>query len=247
MARNTRPAPRANPPCAAPAPRLLRANSSESASASSSLSERRRAALQAHGAASRRNGQSPACPQPAAPPLLPWTNLSSGSERLEHQRTAAHFRARRQRADGRKTTAPSPFRTQTGEPPQSPHPLREQSCHQRCATPRLAATSTPKAKPAFRMARMGRGRAVVVQVLLVGALVGGWGNDAAADGTKTDATTMSARSSASLPPRTRARLSAAVHRGFREAAAPGVVVGVETPRASGSRRSASRTSVRRRR
>ena len=33
-----------------------------------------------------------------------------------------------------------------------------------------------------------------------------------------------------LPPRQRARLSAAVHRGFREAAAPGVIVGVQTPR-----------------
>jgi D-alanyl-D-alanine carboxypeptidase len=77
---------------------------------------------------------------------------------------------------------------------------------------------------------MGRGRAVVVQVLLVGALVGGWGNDAAADGTKADATATSARSSAPLPPRQRARLNAAVHRGFREAAAPGVVVGVQTPK-----------------
>jgi D-alanyl-D-alanine carboxypeptidase len=75
---------------------------------------------------------------------------------------------------------------------------------------------------------MGRRRAVVVQVLLVSALVGGWGNDAAGDGTKTDATATSARSSAALPPRERARLNAAVHRGFREAAAPGVIVGVQT-------------------
>jgi D-alanyl-D-alanine carboxypeptidase len=77
---------------------------------------------------------------------------------------------------------------------------------------------------------MGRGRAVVVQILLVGALVGGWGNDAAGDGTNTDATATSARSSAPLPPRKRARLNAAVHRGFREAAAPGVIVGVQTPK-----------------
>lgn len=72
-------------------------------------------------------------------------------------------------------------------------------------------------------------KAVVVQVLLVGALVGGWANDAAAHGTKPDATP-SARSSAPLPPRQRARLNAAVHRGFREAAAPGVIVGVQTPK-----------------
>ena len=73
-------------------------------------------------------------------------------------------------------------------------------------------------------------KAVVVQVLLVGALVGGWANDAAAHGTKPDATATSARSSAPLPPRQRARLNAAVHRGFREAAAPGVIVGVQTPK-----------------
>jgi CubicO group peptidase (beta-lactamase class C family) len=77
---------------------------------------------------------------------------------------------------------------------------------------------------------MGRAKAVGVQVLLVGALVGGWGNDAAADGTTADATAPSARSSAPLPPRQRARLNAAVHRGFREAAAPGVIVGVQTPK-----------------
>jgi D-alanyl-D-alanine carboxypeptidase len=77
---------------------------------------------------------------------------------------------------------------------------------------------------------MGRGRAVIVQVLLVGALVGGLENDAAGAGTKTDAIATSARSSAPLPPRERARLSAAVHRGFREAAAPGVIVGVQTPK-----------------
>lgn len=77
---------------------------------------------------------------------------------------------------------------------------------------------------------MVRPKAVVVQVLLVGALVGGWANDAAGHGTKTDATAASARSSAPLPPRQRARLNAAVHRGFREAAAPGVIVGVQTPK-----------------
>ncbi len=77
---------------------------------------------------------------------------------------------------------------------------------------------------------MGWGRAVVVQALLVGALVGGWGDDAAGASTKTDATATSARSSAPLPPRQRARLNAAVHRGFREAAAPGVIVGVQTPK-----------------
>ena len=77
---------------------------------------------------------------------------------------------------------------------------------------------------------MGRRRAVVVQVLLVGALVGGGDTDAADAGTKTDATATSALSSAALPPRERARLNAAVHRGFREAAAPGVIVGVQTPK-----------------
>jgi D-alanyl-D-alanine carboxypeptidase len=69
-----------------------------------------------------------------------------------------------------------------------------------------------------------------VQVLLVGALVGGWSSDAAGDGTKTDASATSALSGAALPPRERARLNAAVHRGFREAAAPGVIVGVQTPK-----------------
>jgi CubicO group peptidase (beta-lactamase class C family) len=77
---------------------------------------------------------------------------------------------------------------------------------------------------------MGRAKAVAVRALLVGALVGGWGNDAAADDMKADATATSARSSAPLPPRLRARLGAAVHRGFRQAAAPGVVVGVQTPK-----------------
>ena len=76
---------------------------------------------------------------------------------------------------------------------------------------------------------MGRGRAGVVQVLLVGALIGGWGSDAAAKGTRVDATAASARSSGVLPRGQRARLGAAAHRGFREAAAPGVVVGVQTP------------------
>ena len=77
---------------------------------------------------------------------------------------------------------------------------------------------------------MGRGRAGAVLILLVGALVAGWSNDAAGIGTKADATTESARSRTPLPPRQRARLSAAVHRGFREAAAPGVIVGVQTPK-----------------
>jgi D-alanyl-D-alanine carboxypeptidase len=73
-------------------------------------------------------------------------------------------------------------------------------------------------------------KAVVVQVLVVGALVGSWANDAAGHGTKIDATATSARSRAPLPPRQGARLNAAVHRGFREAAAPGVIVGVQTPK-----------------
>ncbi|MGZ4331402.1 MAG: serine hydrolase domain-containing protein [Solirubrobacteraceae bacterium] len=77
---------------------------------------------------------------------------------------------------------------------------------------------------------MGRGRAGVVLVLLVGALVAGWANDAAGMGISVDATATSARSSGRLPPRLRARLGAAVHRAFREAAAPGVIVGVQTPK-----------------
>lgn len=77
------------------------------------------------------------------------------------------------------------------------------------------------------LSRIGWRRAVVVQVVLVGALVGGWGNDAAGEG-RNDATATSARSSAPLPPRQRARLNAAVRRGFREASAPGVIVGVQT-------------------
>ncbi len=76
---------------------------------------------------------------------------------------------------------------------------------------------------------MGPGRARAVQMLLVGALVGGWSSGAAAKGATVTATARSARS-ADLPPRQRARLSAAVHRGFREAAAPGVIVGVQTPK-----------------
>jgi D-alanyl-D-alanine carboxypeptidase len=73
-------------------------------------------------------------------------------------------------------------------------------------------------------------RGAVVLVLFVGAVVGGSGNDAAADGTSTDATATSARSSATLPPRQRARLNAATRRGFREATAPGAVVAVQTPK-----------------
>jgi D-alanyl-D-alanine carboxypeptidase len=77
---------------------------------------------------------------------------------------------------------------------------------------------------------MGCRRAAIVPVLLVGALVGGWGDDAVADGTTTGATGTSARFSAPLPPRQRARLDAAVKRGFRKASAPGAIVGVQTPR-----------------
>ncbi len=77
---------------------------------------------------------------------------------------------------------------------------------------------------------MGRARAGALQVLLVGALVAGWGEGAAAKSTKADATATSARSSGQLPSRQRARLSAAVHRGFSAAAAPGVIVGVQTPK-----------------
>jgi D-alanyl-D-alanine carboxypeptidase len=77
---------------------------------------------------------------------------------------------------------------------------------------------------------MRRGRAVVAQVLLAGALVGAWGDEAAGDAAKSDASAESARSSAQLPSRERARLNAAVRRGFREAAAPGVIVGVQTPK-----------------
>src|SRR3954454_3667610 len=71
---------------------------------------------------------------------------------------------------------------------------------------------------------MGCRSAVVVLVLLVG----GFGDAATAAGTKPDASASSARSSASLPPRQRARLNAAVNRGFREASAPGAIVGVQT-------------------
>ena len=81
-----------------------------------------------------------------------------------------------------------------------------------------------------RLSRRGRGRAVVAQVLLAVALVGAWGDEAAGDATKTDASAESARSGAQLPPRERARLNTAVRRGFRDAAAPGVIVGVQTPK-----------------
>jgi D-alanyl-D-alanine carboxypeptidase len=77
---------------------------------------------------------------------------------------------------------------------------------------------------------MGPGRAGAVLVLLVGALVGGWGSEAAGKSTNGDATAASARSSSPLPQRQRARLNAAVHRGFSEAATPGVIVGVQTPK-----------------
>ena len=77
---------------------------------------------------------------------------------------------------------------------------------------------------------MGRGRAGVVLVMLVGVLVGSWANDAAGKGTGVDGIARSARSNARLPPRQRARLSAAVRRGYRAAAAPGVILGVPTPK-----------------
>jgi D-alanyl-D-alanine carboxypeptidase len=80
------------------------------------------------------------------------------------------------------------------------------------------------------MASMGRGRGGVALVLLVGVLVGGWGSDAAGDATRADATAAPATSSVRLPARERARLDAAVRRGFREAAAPGAVVAVQTPK-----------------
>ena len=77
---------------------------------------------------------------------------------------------------------------------------------------------------------MGPRRAGAVLVLVVGALVGGWGSEAAGKSTNGDVTAASARSSSPLPPRQRARLNAAVHRGFREAVTPGVIVGVQTPK-----------------
>src|SRR5436309_7586173 len=77
---------------------------------------------------------------------------------------------------------------------------------------------------------MGPGRAGAVLVLVVGVLVGGWGGEAAGKSKNGDVTAASARSSSPLPARQRARLNAAVHAGFREAATPGVIVGVQTPK-----------------
>ena len=67
-------------------------------------------------------------------------------------------------------------------------------------------------------------------VVLLGALVAGSGGEAAAGVTKTDPSAASARSSAQLPSRQRERLDAAVRRGFDDAAAPGAIVGVQTPK-----------------
>jgi D-alanyl-D-alanine carboxypeptidase len=75
-----------------------------------------------------------------------------------------------------------------------------------------------------------RGRAVVVLVLLIGALVGGGSNDAFGESTTAAATAASAGSNAPLAAGQRARLSGAVRAGFQDAAAPGVVVGVQTPK-----------------
>jgi D-alanyl-D-alanine carboxypeptidase len=68
------------------------------------------------------------------------------------------------------------------------------------------------------------GRTVAV-ILLVGALVVGWGTQAYGKGTRAAAV---ATSDAQLPSGQRARLVAAVRRGFREASVPGAVVGVQT-------------------
>ena len=61
-------------------------------------------------------------------------------------------------------------------------------------------------------------------------LVVGWASDAAAKDKTGGPTAALARSHGGLSARQRARLSAAVRRGFREAAAPGVIVGVRTPK-----------------
>ena len=70
----------------------------------------------------------------------------------------------------------------------------------------------------------------VLAVLLAGVPVGAWGDVAVADDAKADAVAPSAHSSSRLPAGQRARLRAAVRRGFREASTPGAVVAVRTPK-----------------
>jgi D-alanyl-D-alanine carboxypeptidase len=76
---------------------------------------------------------------------------------------------------------------------------------------------------------MGRPSTAILVALLVVAVVGGASNDARGAGQSANAAAASATPSAPLPHRQRARLKDAVLRGLREAATPGVVVGVQTP------------------
>jgi D-alanyl-D-alanine carboxypeptidase len=74
---------------------------------------------------------------------------------------------------------------------------------------------------------MKRNGLAVVLVALLGAVVAGPSADAY--GREAKVTARSATSSAPLPNRQRARLKAAVVHGLRDAATPGIVVGVQTP------------------
>ena len=74
---------------------------------------------------------------------------------------------------------------------------------------------------------MGRRSLAVLLVALLGAVIAGPSADA--HGKDAKVTTASATSSAPLPHRQRARLKAAVVGGLRDAATPGIVVGVQTP------------------